>query len=128
MIFLTGSKYGTGPPQQEKMTKYTGPAQDTFFSSTVVQIIYSNMQYTAAIATQFHTFLPSKTPPPTAMQALALSFILKTALTTMACLWLLRKRKNLTITCKHIQPRSVPGQPPASSSPPKICAGHQSIP
>ena len=31
--FLTGpaqksSKYGTGPPQQEKMTKYTGPAQD----------------------------------------------------------------------------------------------------
>ena len=23
------SKYGTGPPQQEKMTKYTGPTQDT---------------------------------------------------------------------------------------------------
>ena len=22
-------KYGTGPPQQEKMTKYTGPTQDT---------------------------------------------------------------------------------------------------
>ena len=22
------SKYGTGPPQQEKMTKYTGPIQD----------------------------------------------------------------------------------------------------
>ena len=21
-------KYGTGPPQQEKMTKYTGPTQD----------------------------------------------------------------------------------------------------
>ena len=34
VIFLTGpaqksSKYGTGPPQQEKMTKYTGPTQDT---------------------------------------------------------------------------------------------------
>ena len=33
MVFLTGptqksSKYGTGPPQQEKMTKYTGPTQD----------------------------------------------------------------------------------------------------
>ena len=33
MVFLTGptqksSKYGTGPPQQEKMTKYTGPIQD----------------------------------------------------------------------------------------------------
>ena len=34
MIFLTGpaqksSKYGTGPTQQQKMTKYTGPTQDT---------------------------------------------------------------------------------------------------
>ena len=34
VFFLTGpaqksSKYGTGPPQQEKMTKYTGPTQDT---------------------------------------------------------------------------------------------------
>ena len=34
MIFLTGPaqksfKYGTGPPQQEKLTEYTGPAQDT---------------------------------------------------------------------------------------------------
>ena len=34
MVFFTGpaqksSKYGTGPPQQEKMTKYTGPTQDT---------------------------------------------------------------------------------------------------
>ena len=33
VVFLTGptqksSKYGTGPPQQEKMTKYTGPTQD----------------------------------------------------------------------------------------------------
>ena len=33
MSFFTGpaqksSKYGTGPPQQEKMTKYTGPTQD----------------------------------------------------------------------------------------------------
>ena len=33
VVFLTGptqksSKYGTGPPQQEKMTKYTGSAQD----------------------------------------------------------------------------------------------------
>ena len=32
-FFFTGptqksSKYGTGPPQQEKMTKYTGPTQD----------------------------------------------------------------------------------------------------
>ena len=34
VIFLTGpaqksSKYGTGPTQQQKMTKYTGPTQDT---------------------------------------------------------------------------------------------------
>ena len=34
VIFLTGpaqksSKYGTGPPQQQKMTNYTGPTQDT---------------------------------------------------------------------------------------------------
>ena len=34
VTFLTGpaqksSKYGTGPPQREKITKYTGPAQDT---------------------------------------------------------------------------------------------------
>ena len=34
VVFFTGptqksSKYGTGPPQQEKMTKYTGPTQDT---------------------------------------------------------------------------------------------------
>ena len=34
VVFLTGpaqksSKYGTGPPQQKKMTKYTGPTQDT---------------------------------------------------------------------------------------------------
>ena len=34
MTFLTGpaqksSKYGTGPTQQQKMTKYTGPTQDT---------------------------------------------------------------------------------------------------
>ena len=33
MVFLTGptqksSKYGSGLPQQEKMTKYTGPTQD----------------------------------------------------------------------------------------------------
>ena len=33
VVFLTGptqksSKYRTGPPQQEKMTKYTGPTQD----------------------------------------------------------------------------------------------------
>ena len=33
VVFLTGptqksSKYGTGPPQQEKLTKYTGPTQD----------------------------------------------------------------------------------------------------
>ena len=33
VVFLTGptqksSKYGIGPPQQEKMTKYTGPTQD----------------------------------------------------------------------------------------------------
>ena len=35
------------------------------------------------------TFLPSKTPPPTATQDRALSFILKTDLTTMSCLWLL---------------------------------------
>ena len=33
VIFSNGptqksSKYGTGPPQQEKMTKYTGPTQD----------------------------------------------------------------------------------------------------
>ena len=33
MFLLTGpiqksSKYGTGPLQQEKMTKYTGPTQD----------------------------------------------------------------------------------------------------
>ena len=35
------------------------------------------------------TFLPSKTPPPTATQDRALSFILKTDLTTMSCFWLL---------------------------------------
>ena len=34
VTFLTGpaqksSKYGTGPTQQQKMTKYTGPTQDT---------------------------------------------------------------------------------------------------
>ena len=38
------------------------------------------------------------------------------------------KEKELAITCEHIQLRSVPGQPPASSSPPKMCAGPQSIP
>ena len=50
-------------------------------SSTVVQIIYSYTRDTAAIETLLHTFLPSKCPPPTATQALALSFIFKTDLT-----------------------------------------------
>ena len=42
--------------------------------------------------------------------------------------WEWDRRKNLATTCDHIQPRSVPGQPPASSTPPKMCAGPQSIP
>ena len=39
------------------------------------------------------TFLPSNTPPPTAMQAWAFSFILCTDRTTMACLLLFRSSK-----------------------------------
>ena len=97
VFHLTGpppksSMYGTGPPQQEKndQVHWSHPRHiNKKISSTVVQIIYSYTRDTAAIETLLHTFLPSKCPPPTATQALALSFIFKTDLTTMACLWLL---------------------------------------
>ena len=61
------------------------------------------------------TLRPSNAPPPTATQARALSFILRTDLTTMSCL-----------VFEHTQHGPEPSQHPEFSSLPKMCAGEQS--
>ena len=108
------------------MTKYTGSTQDT--EATITNFLYT---------------LPCRWSP--LPQILLLNFLTSLfrdlleagggALATPhvgAAHLMMRmrqeKEKELAITCEHIQLRSVPGQPPASSSPPKMCAGPQSIP
>ena len=51
------SKYGTGPPQQKKMTKYTGPTQDTkddrVFSKQFL-FIKINVHSAVSVVTEFY--------------------------------------------------------------------------
>ena len=75
-------KYGTGPSQKKKITKYTGPTQDTkmsfFFQHGRLNHLFKNL-----IQTQFNT------PPPTAMQVQASSFSFGVLRQLWFCLWLL---------------------------------------
>ena len=49
-VFLTGptqksSKYGTGLPQQEKMTKYTGPTQDLLTQKSMELVLLNRKKW-----------------------------------------------------------------------------------
>ena len=50
-------KYGTGPPQQKKMTKYTGPTQDTKDDKSLQQLgkkLYFGIMFGSFIHVHVH--------------------------------------------------------------------------
>ena len=135
------SKYGTGPPKQEKMTKYTGPTQDTkrtFFlpaqsSKSFIEICDILQQYD----TSSH-FPPFKNSPTHSNASPGLVSHLEDCSHNHGLLVVVDIVDHVLCMLKELiqviwhgainQPRSVSGQPPASSFPPKMCAGPQSIP
>ena len=137
------SKYGTGPPQQEKMTKYTGPAQDTettiFFQHSRPNHLFKYAIYCSNTDTISH-FPPFKNSPTHSNASPGLVFHLEHCSHNHGLLVVVDIVDHVLCMLKELiqviwhgainQPRSVSGQPPASSffPPKKINSAHRSVP